>query len=217
MEYELKDYVVRIVPKVITVDDEEKGKVKKPVYCRPSKPSEAAQKAGFKASKFYHLEIFDRGKSGRKMGGDTKPYTMVVFENSERLLFDAISEIEADKDEYTVMENNLVKVLNKESLPGLLRKRPAPQYFATRIDKNGAEVKLMQSVRQPNGSYLEEPVILESVTYFLFENELNQDADEIKYANALKRTQMWRVKATADEAPVETPDEEEEEEETEES
>lgn len=186
-----KQYKVRIVPFLRKSTTEEDGTTTKAVWCRTSKPSEAAQEANFKPTRFYHLEIYNEN-ANQKLGGDTKPYTIVIFENTDKILFSALNELEQDEKEYTLLENSKVKVLN-EKIPGRVRVRPAPAYYATRFDKNGETVKLQQNERLPNGSYAPSDVILEKVSYFLFENECNEQSDEVKYISAVKRTKRWQI------------------------
>jgi len=217
VDYDLKNYKVRIIPRIKTTTTEENGSEKTAVYCRTSNPGEASIKAGFKKSRFYHLEVFSKGSTSR-LGGDVKPFTIIVFANSEKLLFEALQEIESE-DDHQILSSNLVKVL-KDALPGLVRHRSCSPFYATRMTKDGVEEKLMQTERQPDGKFKEMPVILEKVSYFLFENELNSDADNIKYSNAVKRAMRNAVKATegveelvdeskvpdAEEEPTEEPD-----------
>lgn len=197
MDYTKKDYKVRVVPKLKKSQGDE-GTETKVVYQRTSSPGEKSIKAGFGKSKFYHLEVFDAG-TGR-LGGDVKPFTITVFQNSEKLLFDALAEIEGE-DDHTIMENSKVKVL-KDTLPGVVRKRPCAPYYATKMNSESVEEKLLQSERQPDGNFKKMPVIMENVAYFLFENELNEDADNIKYANAVKRAMKNAVTATTGAEPT---------------
>ena len=192
MDYDLKSYKVRVIPRIKTNTSEEEGSQKVAVYQRTSNPGEASIKAGFKKSKFYHLEVFAKG-TGR-LGGDVKPFTIIVFATSEKLLFDALAEIESE-DDHQILSSNLVKVL-KDALPGLVRHRACNPYYATRMTKEGTDEKLTQTERQPDGKFKEMPVIMEKVSYFLFENELNSDADNIKYSNAVKRAMRNAVKQT---------------------
>jgi len=196
----LKDYTVRIIPK-LTKKSGEDGDEIVTKYLRRTNPSEKARKDGkVKPTSFFHLEVFEKGK--KKLGGDTKPHTIIIFENTDPILFENIAELDGDDTCYRIIEasKNKPKILTEE-LPGLLRKKKCAPYYATRVNSDGRVVKLTVNKKQPDGNFGEDTVILTSVRYFLHENDVNTDADEIAYVTAVDNTSAWLVKGMDSGAP----------------
>lgn len=205
-EQNVKQYKVRIIPHLQNKTTTDEGTEVKAVYCRKTSPDEAALKAGFKPQRFFHLELFDAG-SGR-LGGDTKPHTLVIFENTDRILFDELNEIMKDEGNYVTYESNKVRLLN-DPIPGLVRRRKCAQYYAYQINKTGRMVKLLQNRRQPDGTFEQEPTIMDYVRYFLFENEVNNEDDEIKFLQAVNRAMRFPVQATGEPTGDDVPEDKE--------
>jgi hypothetical protein len=198
---EKKNYAVRIIPSIKKVAGED-GEKLVPKYKRFSNPNEKAKAKGFKPTSFFHLEVYEKNEAN-PLGGDTKPYTLIIFENRESLLFDAISQLMEDKSNYTVLPTKRKPAVLNVPLPGLLRKVPCSPYYATLVGEDGVEKRLQQNRRDPAGNYIEEDVVLDYVAYFLFENEVSDDGDAVKRNMALKAISGNFVKGNAEVEHVE--------------
>jgi len=165
-------------------------------YIQMTNPDEAARaikdqdgKTVFMPQRFIHLQVFEEGET--LLGGDTKPATVNIFENVDPILFDKLESLIKTEGQHKIMPTAKQIMELNESLPGLVRNRKTGKYTATRRNKAGAMVPLMQNRRLADGNFVEEPVVRQVVTYFLFGNQVNPDDDEIQFINAKNRIKTW--------------------------
>lgn len=194
MENKLKTHKVRIIPNIEekTVD----GKSQKVVtYERTSNPSEKARAAGYTADKFFHLELTE--ESTFKLGGAPKPFTMSVFKTTHPVLFSAIAQEIEDKAFTELATDNIIVLTEK--LPGRIVERETPAYFGTEPTADGGLKVRQVRTKQKDGSFLNEPMVNNSLKFFLFENEANDDAaEEVAFQREFRRRKLWLVKNNSD-------------------
>lgn len=208
MELEKKQYKVWVIPHVGPKQDDPNNQGAKlpgkATYIRTSNPDETAQavvdqdgKKVFLPQRFIHLQVFEEGNTSF-LGGDTKPATVNIFENSDRILFGKLEQVIGDKERHEVMKTDAQVMVLKDSLPGLVRNRDISprQYYATYRDSNGKTQMLKMNRRQNDGNFKEEPVVMTTVSYFLFDNKVNADDDAIEFNNELNRITNWVKGAT---------------------
>ena len=204
MSKELKMHKVRIIPAIVEKEIDGK-KEKVAVYKRPTKPSEKAKANGFKADKFFHLELTE--VSNFKLGGNPKPFTQNVFKTTHPVLFAAIAS-ELEENNFIELSDK-VRVLN-EQLPGRIAERETPDYYGTEVGADGAEKIRMIPVKQKTGDFVKEPMIVSSMKFFLFEHEAtSEDGEDVAFIKEFKRRKNWLVKPNSESEEGKSPDSEE--------
>ena len=142
------------------------------------------------------LEVFRQGSAG-KLDVDNRPFTVNIFENSDSTLFEAIEEMVNDEAQHTVKDTARKPMVLNELMPGLVRVRKAPAHYATRNNAEGVAVRLRANrINRKTGDPVKEDVILESVSYFLFAGQVDNETDEVRYRTELARIHDQLVKAT---------------------
>jgi len=197
-----KLYTIKVVPEEGSLKDktdEASGDVikAKPKYIRRTKPSEKAKTAdpNFKPQKFGHLQLIQR-EEGQFFGGDSKPFTLTVFQNTDSDLFERIEEAVTTDAMHTIIPTASKTMVMNDKLPGLVRNRPAPPHYAMVAGKDGAMRRLQSTNKTESGDYVKQDVILNSVSYFLMPAKVNKDDDAIRYAQELDAIKKYHVTAT---------------------
>ena len=187
-----KSYSLRVIPELKSVQKKDAdgnpidgATEKKATYIRRSK---ADADNDITSDRFVHLQLTEKGET--LLAGDTKPYTLTVFAGANPVLFDNL-EMLITGDDFKTKRNILpteskVMVLD-EPLPGLVRRKKCKKHKATYTNKAGNIAILKANKKQPDGSYQKEEVILDFVQYFLFDNQVNEDDDELQYIRAVGR------------------------------
>jgi len=204
---EVKKHKVRIIP--AHIETEVDGKTKKvPVYERTSKPSERARAAGYVPDKFFHLEVQEI--SDFKLGGNPKPFTLSVFKTTHSALFSALAEELSDESNFIKLNTDDIIVLN-ERLPGRIAERKCKPFFGTEPKADGSlQIRYVRK-KQKDGSYVQEPMINNSLKFFLFEHEATDpEQEEIAFNKEYRRRAVWSAEGEVQdegEAPETTKEE----------
>jgi len=214
---EKKYYSIRIVPEIEPGTDAQ-GAPNKPVYIRKTNPTGAVAALKdedgnplFPAQRTMHLELFEEDEN-YALGGDVKPFTLNIFENSDTLLFDKIEEMVNDNKQHDIMMTKRQTMKLNEKLPGLVRTRVCPEYKAFFINRKTGKLEYLKATRrQANGDFEKEIVTLTKVQYFLFANQVNEDDDAVRYATEVARVRPHMTGGGTDDNVVETAKKEAEE------
>jgi hypothetical protein len=179
MNKQLKQYSIRVVPETKAVKDDQGNITTPAVYVKKASNDDL----------YYVLELTE--KAGSIFGGSPKPFTLNLFKGNHPVHFSSM-ENEIKKQNGTLLDDSTL-VLN-ELYSGRVAERGCASYYGRRKNKDGViEIAKIQT-KDRDGNLQERDMILNTVKFFLFAHEAENEGDEqLAYIREMKSHRNWMV------------------------